>query len=131
MREQMVDEKMEGPSSIWKEAEDLMQMVCKHKMHEDQVDVGVMAEAMIDDIAEFPEVMFSYRELYVALRLFLGYVQTRGNINVGAEDEAALYLCKVLVSGIVAQIHQYGMECVERFATYLTEEEGEQHGEIN
>lgn len=102
----MVDKKIEGPSSVWKEAEDLMQVVCEHKMHEDQVDVDVMAEAMIDDIAEFPEVMFSYRELYVALRLFLGYVQTRGNINVGAEDEAALYLCKVLASGIVAQIHQ-------------------------
>lgn len=77
MREQMVDEKIEGPSSVWKEAEDLMQMVRKHKMHEDQVDVDVMA------------------------------------------------------SGIVAQVHQYGMECVERFAGYLTEEEGEQHGKVN
>lgn len=125
----MVGKKTEGPSFIWKEAEELMQTVCEHKMHEVQVDV--MAEAVIDDIAELPEVMFSYREMYVALRLLLGYVQTKGNINVGAEDEAALYLCKVLASGIVAQIHQYGMECVERFAGYLTEEEGEQHGEVN
>lgn len=127
----MVDKKIEGPSSVWKEAEDFLEQVRTHKMHENPVDVDFMAQAAIDDIAEFPEVMFSYRELYVALRLFLGYVQTRGNINVGAEDEAALYLCKVLASGIVAQIHQYGMECVERFAGYLTEEEGEQHGEVN
>lgn len=127
----MVDKKIEGPSSVWKEAEDFLEQVRTHKMHENPVDVDFMAQAAIDDIAEFPEVMFSYRELYVALRLFLGYVQTRGNINVGAEDEAALYLCKVLASGIVAQIHQYGMECVERFAGYLTEEEGEQHGKVN
>lgn len=126
----MVSKKTEGPSSIWKEAEDLLEQVRTHKMRENPVDVDFMAQAAIDDIAEFPEVMFSYRELYIALRLLLGYVQTKGNINVGAEDKAALYLCEILTSGIVAQIHQYGMECVERFVNCLSKE-GEQHGEVN
>ena len=48
----MVSKKTEGPSSIWKEAEDLLEQVRTHKMHENPVDVDFMAQAAIDDIAE-------------------------------------------------------------------------------
>ena len=92
----MVSKKTEGPSSIWKEAEDLLEQVRTHKMHENPVDVDFMAQAAIDDIAEFPEVMFSYRELYVALRLLFDFVQKklhnhRNDHNVHEKERHCLF----------------------------------------